>query len=139
VPQFQTEVRRVLRPGGVFAAWTYAQSRVTPAVDVPFDRLHDELLEGWWPDGRQHVIDGYRHLPFDFARIPEVPPFAMRCDWTLAEYLAYLRTWSACQKYLRATGRDAVAMVERELTSAWGDPAQVRAVTWPLTVHAGHA
>jgi SAM-dependent methyltransferase len=137
VPRFQSEVRRVLRPGGLFAAWTYAQSRVTPAVDVPFDRLHDELLEEWWPPGREHPLDGYANLPFAFERLADVPAFDMRCDWNLHQYLAYLRSWSASQRYARATGKDAVAMVEADLAEAWGDPAQRRAVTWPLTVHAG--
>lgn len=137
VPRFQAEVHRVLRPGGAFAAWTYAQSRVTPAIDVVFDRFHDALLEGWWPAGREHVIDSYRNLPFSFERIADVPRFDMRCDWTLPQYRAYLRSWSACQRYTRATGKDAVALIDKELSAAWGDPAQVRTVTWPLTMHVG--
>ena len=137
--RFQVEARRVLKPDGVFAAWTYAQSRVSAAIDAPFDRLHDVLLEGYWPDGRQHVIDGYRKLPFAFKRLAVVPAFDMRCDWTLPQYLAYLRSWSACQRYLRATGNDAVALIEADMAHAWGDPQQVRAVVWPLTLHVGRA
>jgi SAM-dependent methyltransferase len=137
VPRFQTEARRVLVPGGVFAAWTYAQSRVTPAVDVVFDRFHDALLDGYWPAGREHVIDGYRNLPFAFTRCPVVPAFEMRCDWTLPQYLAYLRSWSASQRYAKAIGKDAVAMIEADITVAWGDPEQVRVVVWPLTLHVG--
>ncbi len=137
VPRFQAEARRVLKPGGVFAAWTYAQSRVTDAVDVVFDRLHDELLEDWWPPERQFIIDGYRDLPFAFERIADAPAFAMRCDWTLPQYLAYLRSWSACQRYLRATGKDAIALIEAPITAAWGNPQRIRAVTWPLTLHVG--
>ena len=136
VPRFQSEARRVLKPGGMFAAWTYAQSRVNAAVDAPFDRLHDHLLDGYWPDGRQHVIDGYAKLPFAFERI-EAPAFEMRCDWTLPQYFAYLRSWSACEKYRRATGRDAVALIEDAMRAAWGNPHQVRAVVWPLTLHVG--
>ncbi|HTA66013.1 MAG TPA: class I SAM-dependent methyltransferase [Xanthomonadaceae bacterium] len=137
VPRFQSEARRVLRPGGVFAAWTYAKSSVTPEVDLPFGCLHDELLEDWWPDGRLHPLDGYANLPFAFERIAGIPVFAMRCDWNYAQYTAYLRSWSACQRYARATGKDAVAMIDADLRDAWGDPARVRTVAWPLTVHAG--
>jgi SAM-dependent methyltransferase len=137
VPHFQSEARRVLKPGGVFAAWTYAPSTVTPAVDVPFNRLHDELLEEWWPDGRQHALDGYANLPFAFERIADMPAFEMHCDWTLPQFTAYLRSWSACQCYQRATGKDAVAMIEAELSDAWGDPQTIRPVRWPLSLHAG--
>lgn len=139
VLRFQAEARRVLLPGGIFAAWTYAQSRVTPAVDAVFDRFHDALLEGYWPAGREHVIDGYRSLPFVFTRISNAPAFDMRSDWTLPQYLAYLRSWSASQRYQRATGLDAVALIEADLSAAWGDPALKRAVTWPLALHVGRA
>ncbi len=137
VPRFQAQARRVLRPGGVFAAWTYARSRVNPDVDAPYLRLHDALLEDWWPDGRQDALDGYANLPFAFERVRDVPDFEMRCDWTYPQFVAYLRSWSACQRYARATGRDAIALVEPALSEAWGDPATVRPVRWPLTVHVG--
>ena len=138
-PRFQAEARRVLVPGGLFSAWTYAQSRVTSAVDAVFDRFHDELLEGYWPAGREHVIDGYRALPFAFSRFADVPAFEMRCEWTLPQYLAYLRSWSASQRYLRETGNDAIALISPDMSAAWGDPMLRRAVIWPLSLHVGRA
>ena len=137
--RFQAEARRVLVPGGIFSAWTYAQSRVTPAVDAIFDRLHDHLLNDYWPAGREHVIDGYRTLPFAFTRFAHVPAFEMRCDWTLPQYLAYLRSWSASQRYLRETSTDAIALIASEMSAAWGDPMSCHAVIWPLTLHVGRA
>jgi SAM-dependent methyltransferase len=135
---FCTEARRVLRPGGVVAVWTYAESHVAPAVDRVFDQLNDDLVAGDWPPERAHVISGYRDLPFPFEPIA-APPFALACDWTLAQYAAYLRSWSASQRYLQRTGRDAVDEVLPAMAAAWGDPAQVRRVTWPLTLRAGRA
>ena len=137
VPRFQSEARRVLVPGGLFSAWTYAQSRVAPEVDAVFDRFHDHLLNDYWPAGREHVIDGYRTLPFAFSRFANVPAFEMRCEWTLPQYLAYLRSWSASQRYLRETGNDAIALISPDMTTAWGDPMLRRAVPWPLTLHVG--
>lgn len=139
VPRFQAEARRVLVVGGVFSAWTYAQSRVTPAVDAVFDRLHDHLLNDYWPAGREHVIDGYRSLPFAFTRFADVPAFEMRCEWTLPDYFAYLRSWSASQRYLGETGNDAIALIAADMSAAWGDPMRARPVVWPLMLHIGRA
>ena len=61
----------------------------------------------------------------------------MRCEWTLPQYLAYLRTWSATQRYLRGTGDDAVSLIEAEMAVAWGDPQRVRTVQWPLGLRVG--
>ncbi|WP_072762069.1 hypothetical protein [Rhodanobacter sp. OK091] len=50
---------------------------------------------------------GYRDLPFPFAPVG-APSFMMRADWNLAQFLAYLRSWSATQRHAKRTGIDAV-------------------------------
>lgn len=136
--RFFPAVRRVLRPDGVFAAWTYGLSNVDAAVDRVFLRLYEDILGPYWPAERRHVESGYATLAFPFERI-EAPAFEMRCDWTLAQYLAYLRSWSATQRYVREKGEDPVATIADEFARAWGDAPRVRAVRWPLGLRAGHA
>jgi len=41
-------------------------------------------------------------------------------------------TWSAGQAWLRTRGTDPVDTVRGDLARAWGDPATLRAVRWPL-------
>jgi ubiquinone/menaquinone biosynthesis C-methylase UbiE len=134
---FFGEVRRVLAPTGVLAVWCYGLSTVSPPVDAVFTDLYTDTLGTYWPPERRHIEAGYRTLPFPFTAIEPVPPFEMRCDWTLAQYLAYLRSWSASQRYLAETGRDAIADLEPRFAAAWGDPAEPRPVRWPLAVRAG--
>lgn len=134
---FCIEARRVLKPGGMIALWTYAESVVSPDVDAVFDYLNNTLVMPDWPPEREHVITRYRDLPFPFARV-DAPAFAMHCDWTLSQYLAYLRSWSASQRHRKRTGRDPVAEIAPAMTQAWGDPAQRRAVRWPLSLLAGN-
>jgi SAM-dependent methyltransferase len=134
--RFCAEARRVLQPDGVIAIWSYAESRVDPAVDAVFDELHHVRLGDYWPAGRDHVLNRYRDLPFPFTPIA-APAFEMRSDWTLAQYLAYLRSWSASQRYLERTGRDAVSEIEATMSAAWGDPALRRIVQWPLLLLVG--
>ena len=136
LPRYFASVRRVLKPTGVIAVWTYGLSRVDEAVDRVFMRLYDDVLGPYWPPERRHVQNGYAELPFPFTPI-EAPPFAMECDWTLAQYLAYIRTWSATQRYLRTNGEDPVALVERDFAQAWGDVEVPRCVSWPLGLRAG--
>jgi hypothetical protein len=61
----------------------------------------------------------------------------MRVEWNLSQLLAYLTSWSAAQKYLKATGDDAVASVTEALAAAWHEPERVRPVRWTLAVRAG--
>ncbi len=134
--RFHAEVRRVLRPGGVLAEWTYADCAVSPAVDVQTDRLYRDLTAAWWPPERALVESGYRTLAFPFERI-EVPRFDMTMEWDVDEFLAYLRSWSGSQRLLKATGEDAVGIVEPDLRSAWGDPMEKRGVRWAFHVRCG--
>lgn len=134
--RFYAAVRRVAAPGGLLAAWSYGLSNVDAAVDAAFRHLYDDVLGPYWPPERRHVENGYAELPFPFERV-EPPAFAMQRDWTLPQYLAYLRTWSASQRHLRATGRDAVAECEPHFAAAWGDPTTPRRVSWPLSLRVG--
>ncbi|WP_395679932.1 class I SAM-dependent methyltransferase [Dokdonella sp.] len=136
--RYYAEVRRVLKPGGVIAAWSYADCSVAPAVDAAKNRLYVDLTGPYWPPERRFIDEGYRTLPFPFDEIA-TPAFDMQVEWTLAQFLAYLRSWSATQRYLKATGLDPVAIVEPEIAAAWGDPAQSRCVRWEFHLRVGRA
>jgi len=132
--RFHAQVRQVLRPQGVFAAWTYADCRVTPAIDTLKNRVYVDLTGPYWPAERIHVESGYRDLPFPYEPI-EVPAIPMRADWDVERYLAYLRSWSAVQRYMKVTGHDPVTLVKARLRAAWGDA--LRTVQWDFHVRCG--
>jgi len=133
---FYAEVNRVLVAGGVLAIWSYNLLSVTPALDAVIGRLYHDILGPWWPTQRQLVERGYADIPFPFEPLPS-PQFEMHAQWRLAQLTAYLRTWSATQRYLREQGEDPVAVVEPELQAAWGEPDLVRRVQWPLVLRMG--
>jgi SAM-dependent methyltransferase len=137
--RFFAEAARVLRPGGVLAAWTYADCRVTPDVDALEHRVYVDLTGPYWPPERDFVEAGYRTIPMPvgeghpFEEL-DVPAFVMVAAWDIAQFLGYLRSWSATQRCIKATRVDPVAVVERELRDAWGDPQQTRDVHWDFFV-----
>jgi len=116
--RFYPEVHRVLRPGGLFAAWTYRLSTVSPAIDAVVWRLYEGIVGPWWPPERCHVDAGYADLPFPFREVPD-PQIRMQTTHTLAQYLAYLRTWSAVRRYQAARGEDPVAVVGLSIRRSW--------------------
>ncbi|OOG48872.1 SAM-dependent methyltransferase [Rhodanobacter sp. C06] len=133
---FHAEVRRVAKPGALLAISAYGNCSVSHEVDAVERRLYADTLGPDWPPERALVDTGYRDLPFPFTRV-ESPSFMMRADWNLAQFLAYLRSWSATQRYQKRTGSDAVQAATPELAAAWGDPEQVRAVRWPFVTLVG--
>lgn len=136
LPRFHPQVRRVLRPKGLIAAFSYGLCTVDPRVDAVFMHLHDDLLGPYWPPERRHVENGYRDLDFPYLEV-SAPAFSLRQPWSLDQYLGYLGSWSATQRCLRATGRDAVEACAADFAAVWGDPGQVRDVCFPLALRAG--
>ena len=135
---FYREVARAIRPGGLLAVWCYGLHRVTPEIDRIFDRFYSQTVGPWWPPERAEVESGYRRLPFPYPEIA-VPAFDMAASLDMGGLLAYVGTWSAVRRKIAATGEDPVVELSRELPLAWGDPALVREVRWPLSVRAGYS
>jgi SAM-dependent methyltransferase len=135
--RFHEQVRRVLKPGGIIAAWSYAHCDVdNAAIDRAVTRLYVDLTGPYWPTERSLVETGYRTIPFPFVEIA-APPFPMIAPWTVDQLLAYLRSWSATQRYIKAKGEDPVALIEPDLRAAWGDSAKVRDVHWQFHLRVG--
>ena len=135
--RFYAEARRVLAPGGAIALYTYGFVRVDPRFDRVLDRLAHEVVGPYWPPERRWVDEEYRTLPFPFAEVA-TPRLDNEAHWDLDRLLGYIATWSACQRYRQATGRDPLKMVQDELVAAWGDPARSRLLRWPIFMRAGH-
>ena len=131
---FYAEARRVLKPGGVLAAWTYQLLRLDAGVDEVFADFHERELKSWWPAERKWVDDGYRSLPFPFAEIT-APAFEIRLQWTADELLAYLRTWTATRYLAQAENRDPTGPLGEALRPLWGEG--TRTVVWPIAMRVG--
>ncbi len=133
---YYAEVRRVVRPGGVVALWTYELCTISPEIDAVVNRFYKGPIGPWWPPERKHCETGYRELEFPFAELP-FPSVVMQLDWSLDDLLGYLRTWSAVVRYTKAKGHDPIPTVRKELAAHWGAPDLKRRVVWPLAGRLG--
>jgi len=134
-PRFYAEARRVLRPGGVVALWTYEMFRGGADVDRVIDAFYAGVVGRYWPPERRYVEEGYRTLPFPLEELP-APPFELVADWSLAQVMGYLGTWSAVDRYRAAEGRDPLPAVEAALAPLW-PPGGVRRVVWAIHLRLG--
>jgi SAM-dependent methyltransferase len=134
--RFYAEARRVLRPAGVIAVWTYHLPVVTPQIDAVVLRYYRDVLAGCWSSRFGYVDRRYADLPFPFAE-QEPPPFEVTADWDLHAFAAFLGTWSAAHVYQERHGRHPLGGLWNELEAAWGERAGKRLVRWPLHLRVG--
>lgn len=135
--RFYPELRRVARPGALFAALSYGPLQLPEPLQPLIDHFYHEVIGPYWPPERRHVDAGYATLPFPFVPLA-VPPFAMTAQLDLPHLLGYLGTWSAVKNCREASGSDPLAPLEATLLPPWGAPATRHTIRWPLTVRAGY-
>jgi SAM-dependent methyltransferase len=134
---FYEEVRRVLRPAGALAVWSYGRMEIDDAASNELVQdFYSTTVGPYWPPERVHVESGYRALPFPFREVP-VPSCSIRVQWRLQQLLGYLSSWSATARYIKAQSRDPVPGLAATLTPHWGGPDAQRTISWPLAIRAG--
>lgn len=134
--RFYPEVKRVLRADGALALWTYGLAYVEPRVDAIVHHFYSDVVGSYWPPERRWVESAYRDLPFPMREI-EAPSFQLNLEWDLDNLIGYIGTWSAVQRYKRATGEDPLPVLRAEIAPCWPTPMEARRVTWPVHLRVG--
>ena len=134
--EFYREVMRVLKPGGVLAAWTYNSVEISPEIDALIWHYYRDIVGEYWPERIRYLEERYETLPFPFEEI-EPPAFAMEIDWNLLQLAGFLDSWSATQRYKAQRGHHPLELLWPELLAAWGDENRTRLIRWPLHFRIG--
>jgi SAM-dependent methyltransferase len=134
---FYKEAKRVAAPDALLVIFGYGSHTVNEAVDEVNAWFYDTLLGSYWPKERKYIDEEYRTVPFPFTEIT-APKLAIEKHMNVYELMGYLGTWSSTQQYIKANGQNPLELLEADLIKAWGDPLEVKKVSWPLYIKAGY-
>ena len=132
---FYKEVRRVLKPNGVIAAWIYRLPTISKEIDAIIREFHDEVVYDYWQAENHHVDDGYKNIPFPFTEI-EIPKLEMKKNWERDDLVGLVRSWSAIQRIIATTGSNPINELEDQLAKVWTKGEKKEAV-WELILKVG--
>jgi SAM-dependent methyltransferase len=133
LPRFYTEVKRVLKPGGILAAFGYAWFHLDPEIDAAVEAVLLKPLRPYWAPNNAILWDGYRGIPFPGEEIRIGQP-AIHLSWSLDQFWDYVRTWSALKALEAAEGEGPLLRARGALEEAWGDAGRKRHVVMPMLV-----
>jgi len=131
---FYTEVKRILKPDGLFAVMGYGLFSTNPETDVIINHFYKDIIGSYWDPERRYIDENYTTIPFPFKEI-EAKKFTNHFTWTLEQLIGYLETWSAVQHYIKQNGSNPVDLIRAELQSSWQQ--SNKQVTFPLLLRLG--
>lgn len=117
--EFFTEVRRTLKPGGLFAVIGYGLLETDEPLQQLLHHFYRKIVGPYWDAERRYLDEDYKTIPFPFEEIA-MPALSMKYSWTYDQLLGYLRTWSAVKHYKQRNGVDPVGLIEADLTACFG-------------------
>jgi SAM-dependent methyltransferase len=134
--RFWIEVTRVLKSGGIFAAWGYDWFSISPEIDRVIQESILDLIAPYWLPQAHLIWDGYRDVGFPFEPI-SVPPMTMKVLWNLPELLNYMYTWSATRQCVEQQGTEFFDILSKRLVNVWGQTEERKEILMNFHLIAG--
>lgn len=129
---FYNEVKRITKPDGILAVWTYNLLTFTPAIDTLILHFYKDVVGKYWDKARKLIETNYRTLTFPFKEI-QTPTFLTTLQWTLPHLEGYLKSWSATQQYIQHKGKDPVPELINKIKQHWAEGTK-ETVSFPITL-----
>jgi ubiquinone/menaquinone biosynthesis C-methylase UbiE len=131
---FYKEVKRTLKPDGVFAVIGYGSLTIDPETDKIIHEFYTNIIGSYWDKERRYIDEHYQTIPFPFKEIT-TPAFTIDYEWNIEQLTGYLQTWSAVQHYKKQNGTDPVELITEQLNDAWLK-VQNKKVQFPILLRA---
>ncbi len=132
---FYAEVKRTLKPGGLFATWFYSLPQCEDeAIMAQFWHFYREVLGEYWDKARHHIDNKYQDI---YLPLPnqQRETFSTYLEWDFDHFIGYLNTWSAVQTYREQTGTDPVSQIAKPtIAKLWNDPLEKKRFQVELTL-----
>lgn len=133
---FYAEVKRVLKPNGIIAAWAYGVPSISPEIDSLVNYFHDHVVGEFWQRENKLIDKEYATIPFPFAPLT-TPVFTIQKNMSFSGLMGLINSWSAVQRYIDIKGANPAVQFGQELTKQWGNTEDQKPATWKLILKLG--
>ena len=134
--KFFREAKRVLKPGGIIAVWGYTGVDVNEDLDDCLRHIISTYLRPYYPKQIDIALGRYEEVQFPFEEV-EAPAFRTVREMSYDDFVSYVLSWSASQRYTAENKKSPLSLFEDEIQEAWGDCSQSKTLSWELITHFG--
>ncbi|WP_027398665.1 class I SAM-dependent methyltransferase [Anaerovorax odorimutans] len=117
---FWSEVKRVLKKDGIFAAWGYSWFNIDKEIDTLIQSEFREKIRTYWAPQNKILWDNYENINLPFKKINS-PDIEMSIEWDINELFAYMQSWSATRLCIEAEGTDFYSNAYKKIKGIWGN------------------
>ncbi len=133
---FWQEVKRVLKPGGIFSAWGYTWPSISPELDAIFRERVLDVIEPYWAPQNSLLWNHYKEISFPFNEIKS-PNFMMQVNWNLKEFFDFIHTFSATRRCMDKMGKIFFEVAFNAMAKQWVEVEQKRVINLDFVFYAG--
>jgi SAM-dependent methyltransferase len=131
--RYYNEVQRIIKSGGILAAWTYHVGYVEPPFDKLFLHFYTDILSPYFGARAKLVDEKYSKINLPGKHI-DVTDFYVSANWKLFNMLNFINSWSGTQQYIKENEKNPVDLISKELEQIWGDPEKIHTIRWRLFI-----
>lgn len=133
--KFFSEVKRTLKPEGIFAAIAYTLPKLDEEVDTIINHFYTNILDGYWDKERRYIDEMYETIPFPFKEI-KAPIIIAQYFWDAEQLIGFLQSWSGVQHYIDKNNSNPVELVADDLRKCWR-PNSKKTIIFPIVMRVG--
>lgn len=135
--RFYVEVKRLLKPDGIFATWAYAfHAPIQPEIDAFLNEFCFTTLGPFWKNNNKLIWGEYQDLAFPFLEIA-TPKITLNVDWSLDDLMGYFKTWSSTQLFIEEHRIDPTSELQQKILPHWGKSTDIKPLKWNLIFRVG--
>ncbi|MCM5661668.1 class I SAM-dependent methyltransferase [Galbibacter mesophilus] len=114
---FFTEVKRILKPGGLLAIFGYGLHKGDDEFNEKLFHFYENVIGDFWDKERIYIEKEYKNVDFPFTEETLSKDFEIKVRWTPKQLEGYLKSWSAVKKYKEKNQKNPVDDFMAKLTT----------------------
>lgn len=136
IHEFYSEAKRVAEKNCIIALFGFREVDICKDLNILINNVIHNLLNDYWPGGKQLNDNRYSNLPFPFEEI-KCPQFTIVKNWNPENIFQLIDSYSGGRVFFEKNGYKVTTLIKNEFIKLWGDNNISKIVKIPIYMRVG--